>query len=102
MTIEPPPAETISLAAAARLLKVDGKSPSPVTLWRWARKGKNGIKLRCWKRGRTLCTTPEAVREFDAAIAEADAARWAEHEAEQQQAHPRAEQIEARAAALGV
>lgn len=101
MTIESPPADCISLASAARLLRVDGKAPSPVTLWRWARRGKYGVRLKVWKRGRQLVTTPEAVREFDIAVAEADARRWAEHVGEPT---PTASQddIEARAQALGV
>lgn len=100
MTIESPPADTISLPAAARLLRIDGKAPSPVTLWRWARRGKYGVRLRCWKRGRQLVTTPEAVREFDRAVAEADAQRWAERNGDPAPASHR--DIEARAQALGV
>ena len=102
MSIESPPAETISLAAAARMLPIDGKPPSPASLWRWARKGKSGIRLQVWKRGRNLVTTPEAVREFDAAVAAADALAWSEHESEIEQQHPRHQNIEARAKALGV
>lgn len=102
MNIESPPAETISLAAAARLLKVDGKSPSTTSLWRWARKGKAGVRLQCWKRGRNLVTTPEAVRAFDAAVAEADARAWADRESDADRPHPRHELIESRAKSLGV
>lgn len=100
-TISPPPAETISLGAARHLLLVDGKPPSPVTLWRWARRGKNGIRLKSWKRGRQIVTTPEAVREFDRAIAEADARSWAEHCGDPAPASINRD-IEARAKSLGV
>jgi hypothetical protein len=58
-------------------MRVDGKAPSPVTLWRWVRHGKLGIRLAAWPRGRKLVTTPEAVRQFEAEVAEADRARWA-------------------------
>ena len=102
MTIESPPADTISLPAAARLLRVDGKSPSPVSLWRWARKGKCGVRLQVWKRGRQLVTTEEAVREFDRAVAEADARRWAERSGEPITTATSHQDIEARARSLGV
>ena len=102
MTIESPPADTISLPAAARLLRVDGKSPSPASLWRWARKGKCGVRLQVWKRGRQLVTTEEAVREFDRAVAEADARRWAERSDEPITTATSDQDIEARARSLGV
>lgn len=101
MATESAPADTISLPTAARLLRVDGKSPSPVTLWRWARRGKYGVRLKVWKRGRQLVTTPEAVREFDVAVAEADARRWAAHAGEPAPTTSQHD-VEARAQALGV
>lgn len=71
-----PPPNAISLGAARKLVKVDGKPVSAVTLWRWARKGKLGIRLQVWRRGRGLVTTAEHIRDFERAVAEADARRW--------------------------
>jgi hypothetical protein len=101
MTITPPPIDAISLAAASRLVPIDGKPPSPVTLWRYARRGKFGIKLKSWKRGRQIVTTAEAVREFERAVAEADAHRWASRCGDTTPTQS-SRDVEARAKSLGV
>lgn len=103
MTTESPPADdqAISLPAAGRLMPIDGKPLSGVTVWRYARKGKLGVRLQVWKRGRRLVTTPKAVREFETAVAEADRQRWAEHAGEATPSKTQ-DDVEARATRLGV
>lgn len=73
---EAPPQDAISLAAAAKQVRVDGRPVSPVSLWRWHRHGKHGVHLKAWPRGRHLVTTSEAVRDFERQVAEADRRRW--------------------------
>ena len=94
-----PENEVISLTAAAQLLAVDGVPPAPVTIWRWCRKGKRGVYLQAWRRGRQLVTTPQAVHEFDRAVAEADAESWARSQGESTTSQS---DVEQRAAALGI
>jgi hypothetical protein len=96
-----PPPDALSLSAAARLMRVDGKSPSPVTLWRWVRQGKGGVRLAAWPRGRKLCTTPEAVRQFEAEVAAADARRWADR-SHDPATDERSRDVEREAAAMGI
>lgn len=42
------------------------------TIYRWAMKGKNGVRLRYWRYGRALYTTLAAIDEFAAAVATED------------------------------
>ena len=69
-------AEYLGLTAAALRFKIDGKSVSATTVWRWIRRG-----VRCGGRcihlghvrmGRRLATTPQFIDEFMRALAEAD------------------------------
>lgn len=57
------PPEYIPLAKALRRIG----SPSPVTVWRWTRKGIRGIRLQAWLIGGRWFTTAEAVDAFIAA-----------------------------------
>ena len=82
-------------------MRVDGKPVSPVTVWRWARHGKGGVKLAVFPRGRKLATTHEAVHEFERKVAEADRARWADRCGDAAP-DPRAQDVEAEAAKLGI
>ncbi|MEE9296082.1 MAG: DUF1580 domain-containing protein [Phycisphaerae bacterium] len=61
----------IDLNAAAKLLP---NRPHISTLWRWCRKGVNGIRLDYWRAGRRILTTPEALERFCTRLAEADRA----------------------------
>ncbi|MEX2545171.1 MAG: DUF1580 domain-containing protein [Phycisphaeraceae bacterium] len=99
-TCSPPPVDAISFAAAAELVRIDGRPVSPVTVWRWARKGRLGVRLVHWKRGRQYVTTPEAVQEFEAEVSRRDAQRLAERTGEH--TPDKLEDVDARAAALGV
>jgi hypothetical protein len=63
----------ISLAEAARTLpRVHGKRPAISTLWRWCRKGLNGVQLEYVRVGRNIGTTIEALNRFFSALADAD------------------------------
>lgn len=101
MTTLSPPPDAISMAAAARLVRVDGKPISPTTIWRWIRKGKLGVKLASWRIGGRIVTTEAAVREFEQAVTEADARRWADRAGEPI-VTPTQLDVEARAEALGI
>ena len=59
----------INLNQAAKLLP---NRPHISTLWRWCRKGVNGVRLDYWRAGRRILTTPEALEQFCARLAEAD------------------------------
>lgn len=48
----------------------NGKRPNVATLWRWARHGCYGVRLKTTSVGGTLCTTEKDLRAFFAAIAE--------------------------------
>jgi hypothetical protein len=64
--------EVFSLKEAVeRIPLVDGKRPSVATLFRWYDKGSSGIKLKCLRIGRKLCTTQ---KDLDAFFREAGAA----------------------------
>ena len=71
--------DLISLSKAAPMLAVDGRTPSPTALWRFAAKGVlvNGerVKLPTLRLGRRTTTTAAAVALFKAALAQASAAR---------------------------
>ena len=68
----------ISLNAAMRMLADEsGSCPSPVTGWRWCRRGieRNGrkVKLEYARIGRRIVTSKAAVSRFVSALAQADA-----------------------------
>ena len=61
----------LSLREAARWLPpVNGKRPHPATIWRWASKGINGIRLETAKIGRRVITSTSALQTFTSALAE--------------------------------
>ena len=64
--IDPTTEEIISVSAAGRYCACDGRSPSPVTLWRWATKGcgKNHVRLETIRIGGRTCTSREALQRF--------------------------------------
>ena len=63
----------LSLSEAARVLPpVDGKRPHVSTIWRWCRKGLNGVTLEYCRLGRRIVTSPEALGRFTNALAAAD------------------------------
>ena len=45
--------------------------PSPVSMWRWARRGVFGVRLRTYALGRKTFVDPEDLAEFMARVAEA-------------------------------
>jgi hypothetical protein len=61
----------ISLAAAARdpILRLDGKSPNPRTLWRWCRHGLDGVRLEHVFIGKRVATSRKALGRFATAVA---------------------------------
>lgn len=67
-SISPLDPELLSLAAAAELIKPQGKPISSVTMWRWATQGKRGVILPAVPVGRGLCTTREAIEWFFSAL----------------------------------
>lgn len=46
--------------------------PSRTTLWRWCRKGLNGVKLEYRRMGRKILTSQEALERFTLSLAAAD------------------------------
>lgn len=63
----------VSLTEATKILpKVNGKRPAISTLWRWCRKGLNGVHLEYIRLGRNIATSREALCRFFAALAQAD------------------------------
>jgi len=63
----------ISLATAARLLpRKNDRTIHTATLYRWASRGVNGVKLSTVKVGRTHCTTERELSDFFKALAETD------------------------------
>jgi len=75
-TSVPPPLcdeNLLSLTEAAKCLPaVDGRRHTPAALYRWCRRGINGVRLEYVRVGGTLATSREALRRFFAALAEAD------------------------------
>jgi hypothetical protein len=65
---------TLDLAAAARdpILRIGQRRPHPSTLYRWARRGLNGVFLEYARIGRRIVTSREALARFVAALAKAD------------------------------
>ena len=65
--------QLISLGEAAKhFAAVDGKRPSPNTVWRWCRLGVQGVTLEYVRVGRRICTTAAACNRFVNALAAAD------------------------------
>jgi hypothetical protein len=63
----------IGLTAGARAVPaIDGKHPSPSTMWRWCRIGLNGVKLQYARVGRRIVTSKPAIARFADAVAAAD------------------------------
>lgn len=61
----------LSLSDAARWLPpVNGRRPHTATIWRWASKGINGIRLETARIGRRVITSAEALQRFTSALAE--------------------------------
>jgi len=58
--------------AARRLPKLNGKHPHSSTLWRWARRGLQGVKLETRRLGSRFITSVEALDRFSKALAEID------------------------------
>lgn len=58
--------DLIELGTARRTLipRKDGTAVSPSTVWRWVRKGINGVKLQVWYVGAKPHTTPQALQQF--------------------------------------
>ena len=50
----------------------NGKRPSVSTVWRWCRKGLNGVRLEYVRCGRKILTSREALSRFIKRLAEAD------------------------------
>ena len=66
--------ELLSLTEATKVMpKVNGKRPAVSTLWRWCRRGLNGVRLEYLRIGRNIVTSREALDRFFAALAAADA-----------------------------
>jgi hypothetical protein len=59
-------ADLLTLSRAARLIQPRraGRPTSGSTLFRWAKRGINGVTLRTWRLGRTIVTTEQALRDF--------------------------------------
>lgn len=62
----------IDLSEAAKLIPT---RPHISTLWRWCRKGVNGVRLEYTRAGRRILTTPDALEAFCRALADADRER---------------------------
>ena len=61
----------LTLAQAAKLIPTSGgKPPSTMTIYRWATRGVNGIRLKHMRFGRRICVTNEDLAEFARALAE--------------------------------
>jgi hypothetical protein len=59
--IEALAATFVLLSKAGHLLST---KPSPATMWRWALRGVDGVKLETYKIGGRRYTTPESVEKF--------------------------------------
>lgn len=60
--------------APKHLPRRGGKRVSISTVWRWARKGSQGVRLEYAKLGRSIYTSREALTRFSEALAVADRA----------------------------
>ena len=66
------PDEPLTLGTARKCVVVEGKSPAPSTLWRWARKGlgPHGIKLQHQRFGKKVVTSVACLERFTQELAE--------------------------------
>lgn len=63
----------VSLTEATRIIPPrNGKRVAISTLWRWCRKGINGVRLDYIRMGRNIATSSEAIGRFFEALAQAD------------------------------
>ena len=63
--------QPLSLSDAAKALpRINGKRPHSSTLWRWARKGLQGVKLETRRLGGRFVTSIEALERFSKQLAE--------------------------------
>lgn len=60
--------------AAAKLPRFNGKRPHASTIWRWARKGLNGITLETRRVGGRFVTSIEALERFTIALSKVEVA----------------------------
>jgi hypothetical protein len=73
MAIDPNEEILLSLTEATKVLPhVKGKRPARSTLWRWCRKGLQGVHLEYVRVGRDIATSREALGRFFVALAAAD------------------------------
>jgi len=63
--------QILTFTEAAKILpKINGRRPHPSTLWRWARRGINGLYLETRRVGGRFVTSAEALERFTKALAE--------------------------------
>lgn len=67
------PTAYLSLTAASKAVP-GGRPVNTSTIWRWCRKGMNGVRLRYLRVGRSILTTQQWMLEFFEALAAADPA----------------------------
>ena len=73
MAIDTTREELLSLTQATKVMpQIKGKRPAISTLWRWCRKGLNGVCLEYVRVGRKIATSREALNRFFNALAETD------------------------------
>jgi len=72
MSIDIEQQELLSLTDAARVLQINGKRPHISSIWRWCRRGLNGVRLEYGRAGRRIVTTRTALTKFMNQLAEAD------------------------------
>ncbi len=59
--------------ASATVHELTGRKVSTPSLWRWARKGLNGVRLRYVRVGRAIMTRRQFIEDFFSDLAAADA-----------------------------
>ncbi len=65
--------ELLSLTDAAKALPaIDGRRPHVSTIWRWIRRGIQGVYLEHVRLGHRVCTSREALNPFVQRLADAD------------------------------
>ena len=65
--------KVLTFSEATRALPpVNGKRPHSSTIWRWARKGVQGVRLETRRLGGKFVTSVEALERFAKALAEVD------------------------------
>lgn len=63
----------VTFSEAAKVLpRVNGRRPHASTIWRWARKGVQGVKLETRRLGGRFVTSVEALERFSKALADVD------------------------------